>query len=86
MKKRKATADRSGENVMDYRQRTSKRLNIPPAGKRKLEPEEMKRLQEAFRNHEPWLEWAGKREQQWCVADPEHEHREAVQFYKHPMD
>ena len=40
------------------------------AGKRKLEPEEMKLLQEAFRNHEPWLEWAGKREQQWCVADP----------------
>ena len=90
---------------------------IAAAGKRKLEPEEMKRLQEAFRNHEPWLEWAGKREQQWCVADPvalhiheristqailkvarrediqrdlfadpEHEYREAVQFYKHPMD
>ncbi|MBU2053375.1 MAG: site-specific DNA-methyltransferase [Proteobacteria bacterium] len=90
---------------------------IDAAGKRKLEPEEMKRLQEAFRNHEPWLEWAGKREQQWCVADPvalhiheristqailkvarrediqrdlfadpEHEYREAVQFYKHPMD
>ncbi|MDP3096516.1 MAG: DNA methyltransferase, partial [Syntrophales bacterium] len=90
---------------------------IDAAGKRKLEPEEMKRVQEAFRNHEPWLEWAGKREQQWCVADPvalhiheristqailkvarrediqrdlfadpEHEYREAVQFYKHPMD
>ena len=90
---------------------------IEAAGKRKLEPEEMKRLQEAFRNHEPWLEWAGKREQQWCVADPvalhiheristqailkvarrediqrdlfadpEQEYREAVQFYKHPMD
>jgi adenine-specific DNA-methyltransferase len=84
---------------------------------RKLEPQEMKRLQEAFRNYEPWLEWAGKREQQWCVADPvalhiherlsthailhiaqrqdvqrdlfadpQHEYREAVQFYKHPMD
>ena len=90
---------------------------IDAAGKRKLEPEEMKRLHEAFRNHEPWLEWAGKHEQQWCVADPvalhiheristqailkvarrediqrdlfadpEHEYREAVQFYKHPMD
>ena len=82
-----------------------------------MEPEEMRCLHEAFRNHEPWLEWAGKREQQWCVADPvalhiheristqailkvarrediqrdlfadpEHEYREAVQFYKHPMD
>ncbi len=162
MRKRKTDASKAGaENVVDYRHRTSKRLNIPPAGleargeiarekrikwaynphlapalrfdatgkadaiselieaagKRKLEPEEMKRLQEAFRNHEPWLEWAGKREQQWCVADPvalhiheristqailkvarrediqrdlfadpEHEYRQAVQFYKHPMD
>ena len=90
---------------------------IAEAGKRKLTPEEMSILEEAFRNHEPWLEWAGKREQQWCVADPvalhiheristqavlkvakrldvqrdlfadpEHEYREAVQFYKHPMD
>ena len=161
MKKRKATAERSGERVVDYRHRTSKRLNIPPAGleargeiarekrmkwsynphlapslrfdatgkadgisdlieaagKRNLEPEEIKSLQDAFRNHAPWLEWAGKREQQWCVADPvalhiheristqailkvarreevqrdlfadpEHEYREAVQFYRHPMD
>ena len=161
MKKRKADVGQAEEKVVDYRHKTSKRLNIPPAGleargeiarekrikwaynphlapalrfdatgqaddiaeiimaagKRKLEPEEMKRLQEAFRNHEPWLEWAGKREQQWCVADPvalhiheristqailkvarrediqrdlfadpEHEYREAVQFYKHPMD
>jgi adenine-specific DNA-methyltransferase len=161
MRKRKTDAGKAGEKVVDYRHRTSKRLNIPPAGleargeiarekrirwaynphlapalrfdgtgksddiaelidaagKRQLEPEEFKRLQEAFRNHEPWLEWAGKREQQWCVADPvalhiheristqailkvarrediqrdlfadpEHEYREAVQFYKHPMD
>ncbi len=161
MKKRKADVGQAEEKVVDYRHKTSKRLNIPPAGleargeiarekrikwaynphlapalrfdatgqaddiaeiimaagKRKLEPEEMKRLQEAFRNHEPRLEWAGKREQQWCVADPvalhiheristqailkvarrediqrdlfadpEHEYREAVQFYKHPMD
>ena len=43
---------------------------VEAAGKRRLEPEEMARLQEACRNHEPWLEWAGKREQQWCVADP----------------
>ena len=90
---------------------------IEEAGRRRLEPEELKLLQEALRNHDPWLEWAGKREQQWCVADPvalhiheristqailnvvrrqdvqrdlfadpEHDYREAVQFYKHPMD
>jgi len=90
---------------------------IKKAGKQKLDPAELAILEEAFRNHEPWLEWAEKREQQWCVADPvalhihermstqailkvarrmdverdlfadpEHEYREAVQFYKHPMD
>jgi adenine-specific DNA-methyltransferase len=90
---------------------------IEASSERKLEPQEMRRLQEAFGNYEPWLEWAGKREQQWCVADPvalhiherlsthailhiaqrqdvqrdlfadpQHEYREAVQFYKHPMD
>lgn len=87
------------------------------ASRRKLEPHEIKLLQEALRKHEPWLEWAGKREQQWCVADPvalhiherisaqavlrvakrqdvqrslfadpEQEYREAVQFYRYPMD
>jgi adenine-specific DNA-methyltransferase len=117
MRKRKTETGKAGENVVDYRHKSSKRLNIHPAGQRRLTPEEMKRLQEAFRNHEPWLEWAGKREQQWCVADPvalhiheristqailkvarrediqrdlfadpEQEYREAVQFYKHPMD
>jgi len=114
MRKRKTDVGQAGDNVVDYRHRTSKRLNIPPAGleargeiakekrikwaynphlapalrfdgtggadavsdliaaagQRKLEPAEIKRLQEAFRNHEPWLEWAGKREQLWCVADP----------------
>ena len=43
---------------------------IEKAGKQKLEPTEVTILEEALRNHEPWLEWAGKREQQWCVADP----------------
>jgi len=38
--------------------------------RRALTPDETKLLQEAFRNHQPWLEWSGKREQQWCVADP----------------
>ena len=90
---------------------------IALAGQRKLEPSELKLLHEALGSHEPWLEWAGKKEQQWCVADPvalhlheristqailrvakrqdiqrslfaepEQEYREAVQFYKHPMD
>lgn len=161
MAKQRKKAEKTGENVVDYRHKGVKRLNIPPAGltargevvrekkvryaynphlapmlrfdatgkadsiekliddssRRKLEPNEINLLQEALRNHEPWLEWAGKREQQWCVADPvalhiheristqavlriakredvqrnlfadpEQEYREAVQFYKHPMD
>ena len=36
---------------------------IAEAGRRPLKPEEQKLLAEALRNHEPWLEWAGKREQ-----------------------
>ncbi len=161
MARQKKKSEKAGENVVDYRHKGVKRLNIPPAGLtargeivrekkvryaynphlspvlrfdatgkadsiekliddaslRKLEPDEVRFLQEVLRNHEPWLEWAGKREQQWCVADPvalhihermstqailrvakrqdvqqdlfadpEQEYREAVQFYKHPMD
>jgi adenine-specific DNA-methyltransferase len=161
MARQKKKTNKAGDNLVDYRHKAVKRLNIPPAGltarghivrekkvryaynphltpvlrfdatgkadsieklieeacRRKLEPHETKVLQEALRNHEPWLEWAGKREQQWCVADPvalhiheristqailrvakredvqrdlfadpEQEYREAVQFYKHPMD
>ena len=111
---RKKKTEKAGENVVDYRHKSVKRLNIPPAGltargevvrekkiryaynphlapalrfdstgkadsvekliedasRRKLEPHGINLLQEALRNHEPWLEWAGKREQQWCVADP----------------
>jgi adenine-specific DNA-methyltransferase len=90
---------------------------LEQAEKRQLTADEVKLLQEAFRNHEPWLEWAGKREQPYCVADPvalhlherisaqailrvvkrediqrdlfadpEQDYREAVQFYRHPMD
>jgi adenine-specific DNA-methyltransferase len=114
MARQKKKTEKAGENVVDYRHKNVKRLNIPPAGltargeivrekkvryaynphlspvlrfdatgkadaieklvedasRRKLEPHEIKFLQEALRNHEPWLEWAGKREQQWCVADP----------------
>ena len=104
---------KNGE-VVDYRHKTSSRLNIPPAGiaargkivrekkieyaynphlsptlrfdgtggsdridellsaatQRALTEEESNLLQEAFRNHEPWLEWAGKHEELACVADP----------------
>ena len=100
--------------VVDYRHKTSSRLNIPPAGiaargkivkekkieyaynphlspalrfdgtggsdrivellaaatQRTLTDDEATLLQEAFRNHEPWLEWAGKHEELTCVADP----------------
>jgi DNA modification methylase/REP element-mobilizing transposase RayT len=147
--------------VVDYRHKTSSRLNIPPAGiaargkivkekkieyaynphlspalrfdgtggsdrilelvdaapRRVLTADEAKLLREAFRNHEPWLEWAGKREELACVADPvalhmhervstqailrvakredvqrdlfadpEHDYKEAVQFYRHSVD
>lgn len=40
------------------------------AGKRPLTPDEQKMLALALRNHQPWLEWTGKREQQACVVDP----------------
>ena len=43
---------------------------IDAAKKRPLAADEVKMLEEAFRNHEPWLEWAGKQEQPYCVADP----------------
>lgn len=35
---------------------------LDQAAKRALKPEELKTLAEALRRHEPWLEWAGKRE------------------------
>jgi hypothetical protein len=103
MARQKRENKKAGENVVDYRHKNVKRLNIPPAGltarghivrekkvryaynpnlspvlrfdatgkadsigkliddasRRKLEPQEINLLQEAMRNHEPWLEWAG---------------------------
>ena len=35
---------------------------VDKAGREPLTPEEKKLLEEALRNHQPWLEWAGKRE------------------------
>ncbi len=37
---------------------------------RPLRAEETRLLAEALRQHEPWLEWAGKREKKWCEVDP----------------
>ena len=35
---------------------------VEKAGREPLSPEEQKILEEALRNHQPWLEWAGKQE------------------------
>jgi len=43
---------------------------LDKAERQKLEPKDVDFLREALKNHQPWLEWAGKQEQQWCVADP----------------
>lgn len=44
---------------------------IEAATQRKLAPDEAQQLYEALSNHEPWLEWTGKREQsRWFEVDP----------------
>ena len=40
------------------------------ATRRPLSPEEARLLAEALRNHEPWLEWAGKREKRSFEVEP----------------
>ena len=40
------------------------------AGERALTGDERRVLAEALRRHEPWLEWAGKRERPWFEVDP----------------
>ena len=40
------------------------------AGERALTGDEREVLAEALRRHEPWLEWAGKRERPWFEVDP----------------
>ena len=40
------------------------------ATRRKLTGEEARTLADALRNHEPWLEWAGKREKKYFEVDP----------------
>lgn len=43
---------------------------IREATKRPLTREEVKLLADALRNHEPWLEWAGKREKKGFEVEP----------------
>jgi Adenine specific DNA methylase Mod len=43
---------------------------LQTARERKLTSEEVNILANALRNHEPWLEWAGKREAKKFVVDP----------------
>ena len=43
---------------------------VREAQKRPLNEDEGQILAEALRRHEPWLEWAGKRERPWFEVDP----------------
>ena len=43
---------------------------VREARKRALSEEEAQTLADALRRHEPWLEWAGKRERPWFEVDP----------------
>jgi adenine-specific DNA-methyltransferase len=43
---------------------------LATARQRALTDEEAKLLAEALRNHQPWLEWAGKREKRWFEVEP----------------
>ena len=43
---------------------------LEQATRRKLTPEEADILADALRNHQPWLEWTGKREKRWFEVDP----------------
>ena len=43
---------------------------VREAQKRPLNDDEAQILAEALRRHEPWLEWAGKRERPWFEIDP----------------
>jgi adenine-specific DNA-methyltransferase len=43
---------------------------LATARERALSADEVAVLAEALRRHEPWLEWAGKRERPWFEVDP----------------
>ena len=42
---------------------------LQEATRRKLTPKEADILADALRNHQPWLEWTGKREKRWFDVD-----------------
>lgn len=43
---------------------------LQTARQRALTAEEARLLADALRNHQPWLEWAGKREKRWFEVEP----------------
>jgi adenine-specific DNA-methyltransferase len=43
---------------------------LAEARQRKLTDDEVRLLADSLRDHQPWLEWAGKREQRWFDVDP----------------
>ena len=43
---------------------------LAAARQRPLSAEEAKVIAQALRNHEPWLEWSGKREKPWFEVEP----------------
>jgi adenine-specific DNA-methyltransferase len=43
---------------------------LAEARQRKLTDDEVRLLADALRDHQPWLEWAGKREKRWFDVDP----------------
>ena len=70
-----APADNALKNVSDYRFDPTGTADTLPellakATKQKLTEAEAWTLAEALRVHEPWLEWAGKREARSFAVDP----------------
>lgn len=53
---------------------TGEEDRLPPllqkVRREKLSDDEVQTLAEALRNHQPWLEWSGKREKRWFDVDP----------------
>ncbi len=43
---------------------------LETARQRALNAEEVRQIADALRNHQPWLEWTGKREKKWFEVDP----------------
>lgn len=43
---------------------------LAEAGRRALTEDEVRTLDRAIKQHEPWLDWSGKRERPWFEVDP----------------